>query len=323
MKYVGGSPLAQIVRSEFAESFHSGSVAVLDARGTLVREIGDVTGAVFPRSSNKPMQTLAALRVGWKPQRQADLSIGSASHHGEPMHVDAARTILADAGLAEGSLLCPVDLPGNEEARRDVLAAGGKPERIYMNCSGKHSMMLATCANRDWPLDDYRDPAHPLQVAIRETVEECTGEKVQATGVDGCGAPVLAFSLTGLARAFQRFVEAPAGTHERAIADGIRAYPDLIGGTKSNDSRAMRAIGGLMSKAGAEGIQAFALPGVGAVAVKIDDGNGRAAMPVALAALRQLGYPEPTADAATTLAALEAPDIKGGGRTVGHLRVLI
>ena len=322
--YSGGKPVAIVVRSEFDESFHHGSVVVLDDHGTVVRAIGDTTSAIFPRSSNKPMQTLAALRAGWKPHRTEDLAIGSASHHGEPMHLEAARRVLDDAGIDETSLQCPPALPGNPDAQRNVLAAGGNEERIYMNCSGKHSMMVAACASLGWDVDQYRGYDEPLQSAIRDTIEDLTGETIAATGIDGCGAPVYAFSLTGLARAFHTLAHADHGTNERDIADAMREHPDLVGGTKSNDSRAMRAIDGLMSKAGAEGVQAFSLPGWGTVAVKIDDGNGRAAMPVALAALQQLGYRGPTnPDQAKEFTDLSEPAIKGGGETVGHVQPII
>src|SRR4029453_4242894 len=104
------------------------------------------------------------------------------------------------------------------ETERDrTLRSGGGPAPILMNCSGKHAGMLATCVVNDWPLEDYFDPKHPLQVAIADTVAELAGEPIAATGVDGCGAPVLALSLTALARAFQRLVDAEPGTPERWV----------------------------------------------------------------------------------------------------------
>ena len=80
-----------------------------------------------------------------------------------------------------------------------------------MNCSGKHAAMLATCVAAGWPTASYRDPDHPLQVRIRQEVERLAGEPVTAVGVDGCGAPLLAISVAGLARAFRALVLAGAG----------------------------------------------------------------------------------------------------------------
>ncbi|GAB3655059.1 asparaginase [Glycomyces tarimensis] len=321
--YRGGEPVAELVRSGFAESFHRGSVAVTDPDGRLLASIGDVAGPVFARSSAKPLQALAMLRAGWKPDSEADLAIASASHKGEPMHIERVDSVLMHAGIGEDRLQCPPDLPGDPSARRSVIAAGGGPRRVYMNCSGKHSGMLATCVAGGWDLTTYREPPHPLQERISATVEELCGERVAATGVDGCGAPVLAVSLTGLARAYARLVDAEDGTLERAVADAMRAHPQLIDGSEGSDSRSMRAVPGLVAKAGAEGLHAVAVPGIGAVAVKIDDGAGRASMPVALRALQTMaGYAFPD-EAKSVVEDLLRPEVYGGGRPVGRLRTLL
>lgn len=201
--------------------------------------------------------------------------------------------LLADAGLDQEALHCPPDLPVGEQAREAVLRAGGGPTRIQMNCSGKHAGMLLTCRSARWPVEGYWRPEHPLQQRLRDAVEELTGEQAAAVGVDGCGAPVLALSLTGLARAYLRLVSAETGTVERTVADAMRAYPEIVGGTEADDTRLMRGVPGLLAKVGAEGVIAAALPGVGALALKIDDGAGRARMPVLSAALRRLGVEAP------------------------------
>lgn len=322
--YRGGEPVAQVVRSGFAESLHRGSVAVTDPAGSLAAAIGDAASPVFPRSSNKPMQALAMLRAGWEPRSEADLAIASASHRGEPFHIERVRSVLAGAGLTEDHLQCPPDLPGNLDARNAVVALEGpEPKRVYMNCSGKHAGMLAACAAAGWDTATYRDPEHPLQRLIVETVEDLTGETVDHIGVDGCGAPVLAVSLHGIARAFARFVEAPEGTSERRVADAMRAHPHLIDGTRGADQRSMAAVPGLLAKGGAEGFHVVAAPGVGAVAVKIDDGGGRASMPVALRALTTIAGLDVPQAAKPEIDALTGPEILGGGRPVGRVRTLL
>jgi len=321
--YHGGDFVAEVVRSGFTESFHRGSVAVAGVDGRLLASIGDVVGPVFTRSSAKPLQALAMLRAGWEPHSSADLAIGAASHKGEPMHVTRVDSVLSHAGLGEDQLQCPPDLPGDPAARRAVVAVGGGARRVYMNCSGKHAAMLATCAANGWDPATYREPLHPLQERIIATVEEMCGEKVAATGVDGCGAPVLAVSLRGLARAYTRLVEARSGTPERTVADAMRAHPQLIDGSEGSDSRSMLALPGLLAKVGAEGLHAVAVPGVGAVAVKIDDGAGRASMPVALRALQTMAgytFPEDSRDAVESLL---WPEVYGGGQPVGRLRTLL
>ncbi len=312
--YEGGAPLAEVVRSGFVEGVHRGSVVVLDAAGTPVAAAGDVTAPVFPRSSNKPMQAVGMLRAGLSLTDPADLALVSASHAGEEFHLARVGALLARAGLDESALHCPPDLPVGEEARAAVLRAGGGPNRTQMNCSGKHSGMLLTCRAAGWPLDGYWRPEHPLQRCLREAVEEFTGEPVAATGVDGCGAPVLAVSLTGLAAAYLRLVHAEPGSAPRTVADAMRAYPEIVGGTEADDTRLMRGVPELLAKVGAEGVIAVAVPGVGAVALKIDDGAGRARMPVLVSALRRLGVTGPVLEEFA-----EVP-LFGGGLPVGAVR---
>jgi L-asparaginase II len=314
--YRGGERLAEVVRSGFVEGFHNGSVVVLGAGGDRVEAVGDVAAPVFPRSSNKPMQAVGMLRSGLHLADEADLALVSASHFGQDFHISRVRALLASAGLDESALRCPEDFPLDEQARNAVLAAGGHRERVYMNCSGKHTGMLLTCRAAGWSTEGYLDPEHPLQRRLTATVEELAGEPIAATGVDGCGAPVLAISLAALARAFLRLVEAEPGSAERDVADAMRAHPDLVSGSGQHDDRLMRGVPGLLAKGGAEGVQAVAVPGVGAVALKIDDGGMRARMPVLVSALKRLGVKEPILDD------LAEETLLGGGHPVGIVRSL-
>lgn len=291
--YRGGVPLVEVVRSGFVEGRHHGSIVVLDGAGTLVASAGDPGGAVFPRSSNKPLQAVAMLRSGLSLVDQDQLALVAASHSGEPFHLTRIRAMLDGGGLTEADLRCPPDLPLSESARNDVLRAGGAASPILMNCSGKHTGMLLTCRAAGWSTVDYPDPGHPLQQACRVAVEEFTGEPVAAVGVDGCGAPVMSTSLTGLARAFLRLVSAPVGTPGRAVADAMRAYPVLVSGTGELDAQLMGGVPGLLSKGGAEGVLALAIPDVGAVAIKIDDGGMRARLPALGPALALLNVQLP------------------------------
>lgn len=309
--------LVEVVRSGFREGVHRGSLVVLDADGRVELAMGDVGTPVFPRSSNKPMQAVAMLRSGFAPTDTAQLALSSASHSGEAAHVDGALRLLADAGLTEDDLRCPPDLPGHEPTREAVLAAGGGRRRVYMNCSGKHSAMVSTCAANGWSLSDYLDPAHPLQRSAADTVAELAGEAIDAVGVDGCGAPIFALSLTGLATAFARIATAEPASPERRVADAVREHPFLVSGTGREDLLLMQAVPGLLCKAGAEGVHVGALPDGRAFAVKIDDGAARARGPVTVGVLRHLGVPDTDA-----LAALAEEPLLGGGVQVGSARLL-
>jgi len=301
--------VAEVVRSGFVESVHHGSVIILGGAGA---SVGDVTGPMFPRSSNKPLQTVGMLRAGLKPADGADLALISGSHWGEPFHVRRVRDILAGAGLTVDALGCPAALPLSEPDRDAWVRGGGGPERVLMNCSGKHAGMLATCVVNGWPVEGYLDPKHPLQVAMAAAVTDLAGEQIAATGVDGCGAPVLALSLTGLARAFERLVAAEPGTPERRVADEMRAHPELVAGTGADDTVLMAAVPGLLAKGGAEGVVAVAVPGRGAIAIKIDDGGMRARTPVLLDELRRLDVEVP----------VMGELVLGGGEPVGEIRAV-
>jgi L-asparaginase II len=309
----GSVPLAEVVRSGFAESLHRGSVVVLDATGAVLDSAGDVKSPIFPRSSNKPLQAIGMLRSGLRLVDPADLALVCASHFGEDFHVARVRALLRSAGLEESALRCPPDLPLSRPAAEAVLRAGGGPARIQMNCSGKHTGMLLTCLAAGWPIEEYWRPEHPLQARLRATVEEFTGEPVAAVGVDGCGAPVLSASLLGVASAFLRLVSGAPGSVERTVADAMRAHPDLVAGTDADDTRLMRAVPGLLAKGGAEGVVVAAVPEVGAAALKIEDGAMRARTPVLLSALRRLAIDPPIP--------AELP-VLGGGARVGTIRSL-
>jgi L-asparaginase II len=316
--------LAEVVRSGFAESRHRGAIAVVNPDGAVVLRAGVVDSPIFPRSSNKPMQAAAMLRCGLDLHGEL-LALAAASHAGEDFHVTGARKILAGAGLTEDAALqCPPDLPLDEDARKAVLLAGGGPERIYMNCSGKHAAMLATCVAAGWPTASYTDPGHPLQAEVRHTIERLAGERVTVPpGVDGCGAPLFAVSLAGLARAFGALVRADPGSPERRVADAMRAHPAWTSGSTRPDRRLVQAVPGLLLKSGAEGVQGLALADGRAVAFKIDDGDGarRARIAVAVALVRAIGADDLPGTDRAVLDELGRPAVYGGGRVVGEVRV--
>lgn len=305
--------VAEVWRGEFLESEHHGSVVALNADGEVALSVGHPEQVAYPRSSNKPMQGLAMLRNGLDLDGEL-LALACASHSGEDFHIEGVHRILAMAGLGVDALQCTPDLPIGEAALAAHLAAGRGKAPEYMNCSGKHAAMLSTCVLNGWSTDDYLSAEHPLQVSIRETLEDLAGETVGAIGVDGCGAPLFGISLIGLARAFGRLASAPAGSPEHRIAQAMSAHPEWVGGTDRDVTALMRALPGAVAKDGAEGVYAIGLPDGSSVAVKIADGSSRARAVVVVAALRQLGV-----DVAPVTGLATVP-VLGHGRTVGAVR---
>jgi L-asparaginase II len=313
--------VAEVVRSGFVEGHHHGSVVALAADGSVAWAVGDVESQILPRSCNKPLQAVGMLRAGLDLDGRL-LALASASHSGEDFHLAGVRRILADAGLTEHDLQTPPDLPLDDQARAAWLRSGEPPASVAMNCSGKHAAMLATCIAAGWDPATYLRPDHPLQRHIAATFAELTGEPVEAVAVDGCGAPLLSTSLTGLARAFRSVATATDGP-ERRVADAIRAFPEFTSGTRRDEAVLLRALPGAVGKAGAEACYALALADGRAVALKIDDGAARVRPVLMAAALELLGVTsESWVDAAAVRGTGAAP-LFGGGRRVGEIRAAV
>ena len=307
--------LVEIVRSGFVEGVHRGRLVLLDADGDVALEIGDARQTLLPRSCSKPMQAAGMLDAGLDLDAEL-LAIAAGSHKAQRFHIEAVRKILAEAGLTEDALRTPPARPGDEAALIEFHRRGEQDAPIYFNCSGKHAAMLSTSARNGWPTETYRDPAHPVQLACRAAIERLSGERVEYVAVDGCGAPLFGYSLLGLARAIRNCVLAAPGTHERRVADAMRAHPEYVAGDDTLDTTAMRSVPGLLAKTGAEAVYAAALPDGRTVAFKIDDGAKRA-QPVVLAeALRRLDVPD------AEVAAFGTVPLFGGGRPVGQLRAV-
>jgi L-asparaginase II len=307
-----GVPLVEVERNGVIESIHRGHLIVLDPAGQVRYTAGQPDQPVFGRSSLKPLQAVAMVRAGLD-ATPAELALAAASHSGSASHRDLIATELSEAGLSPQDLECPADLPLGEAERRAYLVSGAVESRLAMNCSGKHTAMLRTCLVNNWPMSGYLSAGHPLQLRIRDEVAELAGEPVAATGVDGCGAPLFALSLTAIARAFARIATSREGA-ERRVAEAMRARPELVGGAGRSATLLMQGVGGLIAKDGAEGIYAAALPDGGALALKIDDGAARAADRAVVAGLRHLGV------TAEILDELESAPVLGGGITVGVVR---
>ncbi|MFD8219584.1 asparaginase [Streptomyces sp. NPDC059697] len=307
------APVAQLVRGGVVEGVHYGSVVVLAADGSVDLQIGDIEAAFYPRSALKPVQAVAMLRAGL-PLDGELLSLAAASHSGEERHLAGTRRILELAGVTEDDLRNVPDLPYDPVVRDVWIREGRLPSRLAQNCSGKHAAMLMTARLNGWSLDDYLDPGHPLQQAIAEIVEDLTGQAIAQVTVDGCGAPLFSVSLHGLARAAARITTAPAGTPEARVADAMREHAEMASGSGRDVAALMRAVPGLLTKDGFEGVQMAALPDGRAVAVKIADGADRARGPVAAAALARAGV------APALLAEFGSVPLLGGGAVVGGLR---
>jgi L-asparaginase II len=174
--------------------------------------------------------------------------------------------------------------------------------------------MIATGRINGWDTEGYLDPTHPLQQHIAATISELTGETPQTWSTDGCGSPLPAVSLDGMARAFARLSAAPIGTSAARVSAAMRSHPAMVAGRSRDVTALMRAVPGLIAKDGAEAVQLLGVNGLG-IAIKIADGSDRARLPVATRMLAALPVP------IAAVGDIVAPPILGGGREVGGLRV--
>jgi L-asparaginase II len=307
--------LAVTTRNGHDESVHYGAVVALESDGSVAFALGDAGAVVFPRSSTKPIQATAMVASGLSlPPRL--LALVCASHDGRAEHLTTAKEILATAGLTEDALGNTADYPLDPDAQDAAIRAGGVKTALQMNCSGKHSGMLATCVHNGWDLESYLHVDHPLQQRITEMVPQLAGEEASFIGVDGCGAPAHALSLLGLARAFRSVALAPSSSAAGQVATAIRQHPEMLGGPTRDITLLIQGVPGLMGKDGAEGVFAIALPDGRAIALKISDGANRARPPVMKFALQALGVDVSAVDPR----AFDSV-IFGHGKPVGSVRV--
>jgi L-asparaginase II len=304
--------LVEVVRSGFVESVHRGRVAITNPDGSLACSVGADFAPMYPRSANKPLQAVGMLRAGLDLDAEL-LALVCASHSGESFHIDGVRRILTMSGLAEALLQTPADWPLDDLAREEAIRTGTAKSPIAMNCSGKHAGMLRTTAVNGNDVRTYRDPDHPTQLAIVSTIDDLAGEQATNLAVDGCGAPLYAISLYGLARAFGRIAAAVDGAEAR-VATAIRDHPEYVSGSRRDEFELHRAVPGLVAKAGAEAVYAVGLPDGRGVAIKISDGSPRA-HPVAMAGvLLRLGFDH------ETLRSQAGGPVFGHGERVGEVR---
>ena len=323
--------LVEVTRGPEVESRHAGAFAVVDAEGGLVLSAGDVGRPVFPRSAVKVIQALPLIESGAADRfglTEAELALACASHSGEPLHAETAAAMLRKAGQDAGCLECGTHWPSNAQATRDLARSGAEATALHNNCSGKHAGFVCTACALGVDVAGYVRPDHRVQQEVKAALEDVTGTALDAArrGTDGCSIPTYAIPLRALAHGFARigtghgFGPARAAAARRLRA-AVAANPFLVAGTKRADTVIMQALGErAFTKVGAEGVFCAALPEQGlGIAIKCDDGAGRAAEVVLATLLLRLLDPEEAAR--NTLAPLANPVLRNwNGIEVGTLR---
>jgi L-asparaginase II len=300
-----GEILATVTRGGIAESLHLGHLIVLNADGSTYLSKGSPELPIFPRSAVKSLQASAMLKAGLTVS-DGELAIICASHSGAQSHIDLVIKMLEKRDIPVLALKNSVDKPLGE---KEKIAWGEKSaSQLAQNCSGKHAGMLITCKQNGWDMATYLDINHPLQIAIKNEIEELAGEKVSEVSIDGCGAPLFALSLIGLARSISNLVKSNEAVHKQ-IVTACTTYPELVAGEGRLTTRMMKAVPGLFMKEGAEGIEVCALADGRVIAIKIIDGSWRPVAPIIMEIFKRWGVVMPD----------ESVKIYGGSSVIGEV----
>ncbi len=302
-----GEILATVTRGGIAESLHLGHLIVLNADGSTYLSKGSPDLPIFPRSAVKSLQASAMLKAGLVVSDE-ELAIICASHSGAQSHIDLITKMLEKRDVPISALKNAVDKPLGE---KEKITWGEKiASQLAQNCSGKHAGMLITCQQNGWDMKTYLDLDHPLQVAIKNEIEELSGEKVGVVSIDGCGAPLFAISLTGLAMSISNLVKSNEADHKH-IVTACTTYPELVAGEGRLTTRMMRTVPGLFMKEGAEGIEVCALADGRVIAIKIIDGSWRPVAPIIMEIFKRWGV----------VMSDESVKIYGGANVIGEVLV--
>lgn len=324
--------LVEVWRGPLVESRHRGAIAVADPDGRLSLALGDVASPVAPRSAYKMLQALPLVASGAADAfglAAAELALATASHSGSPLTVETVRTWLARLGLSTDDLLCGPAPPLDAACAQALVRAGLAPTRLHHNCSGKHAGFLTLARHRGVPIENYIARDHPVQREVTAAILAATGLEGSEAVVlrDGCGAPNLALPLSHLAMGLARFgtgaqLDASFAQAAARLRAAMLAHPDLVAGEGRACTALMRAARGrALVKAGAEGVYAAALPEQGlGIALKIDDGAGRAAQAAIAALLVRFGVV--AADDGLVRPWLDQPIASADGVVVGVCRAV-
>ncbi len=327
-----GAPIAvEVTRGGMVESVHRARACIVDAHARVLARWGDIDAPVYPRSAIKPLQAIPLVETGALDAfglTDAELALACSSHNAEPRHTRLAAQWLEKIGCTVDDLECGAHMPYCAETANELIRTGEPPTALHNNCSGKHAGFLTTARHKGEPTRGYIRFDHPVQQRVLGVLEQMTGQDLSAApwGVDGCSIPTIGVPLGAIAFAMARLAD-PDGLPDRRAEAATRirrawaAHPSLIAGHGAFDTAMMKASGGqVLVKAGAEGVGCAALPRVGvAIALKVEDGAGRA-RDVAMAALIRAAGGLTDEQWAKTEELLEAPLVNRAGRTVGLIR---
>lgn len=295
------SKVVEVIRGDIVESLHRGSIAVVSSEGRLMYKLGTPERLTFFRSAAKPFIAITALECGIFDKYKLtlkEIAVMSSSHSGEKKHQDVLRSIMGKLGIGEEQLKCGAHEPICKTTAKELYLKGMEPSSIHCNCSGKHLAVIAAVKSRGLPVEDYYRFDHPIQELIKKVISEFSSTNISniAGGIDGCGIRIYGVPLKNMALAYanlcsKSFMNGKYRKSQQCLIDAMTSYPEMVAGTDRLDNEMMKAYGDrIICKAGAEGVYcAGILDRTWGIALKIEDGNNRAAEPVILETVLQTG----------------------------------
>jgi L-asparaginase II len=226
--------LIEEYRGGILENVHPVLVSIVDDQKNTIISYGNEQHPVFYRSAMKPIQAIPAFSSGIIEKYELtseEATIFTASHRGESYHQRVLESIMKKLNLQAEALVCRPTYPLNDEPKFECLRNHVSRKKYFHNCSGKHFGFMAVCRERNWKMEGYHLPEHPLQQEIKTILSQLSEvpENLISAGTDGCGVPVYALPLKNIAISYLKF-----------------ACPDLI--EDSNIRNAVKQIGEVMNE---------------------------------------------------------------------------
>ncbi len=277
--------LVEVFRGGVLESFHRGSICVVNEEGEIVFQLGNPQQICYPRSAMKFVQAIPLIAMGGVEKfgfTEEEIAIFCGSHNGESRHLEVVRSILHKIGSTEQDLNCGAQYPTHKKDADQLVRTDTKPSAVHNNCSGKHAGMLALCKLLGHSTTDYLAPKHPIQLLILEYVSKFYAYPIEkmVCALDGCSAPVYSIPVYNQALCFMNLVNpVNFGENEQVACKTLMAalgkYPFMVAGSKRYCTDLMELCAPqIIGKTGAEGVFCMGFPEQKlGVCIKIDDGK--------------------------------------------------
>ena len=278
--------LVSISRSGHIESEHFGCGAIVDSDGKILKEWGDSSQLIFPRSALKPIQSLNLYKDGYIDKvnlTEKQIAFSTSSHFAEDIHQELIKDWLKNLNLDESMLACGEDWPWQLHNKFKAYDKYKKRRKIFHNCSGKHCAHLAVSVERDLPINNYNSQLHPLQKELFDLIENLSEFKINHIGIDGCTLPNPMLPIYKFGYLLAKFTDYKKidnlGSVAKKIFEACVNEPDYAGGAESDNSLLTKLFNKrVFFKNGAEGVFVATIPEKKiSIVVKILDGSARAA----------------------------------------------